>query len=446
LSAAALSPALARRALSRSTADGIAYAVMVGAAETYFLADVIHLGAAPFEIAAAVSLPLLCGALGPGLSLRILPRLGRRRPLVVAGALGQVLALALGALGNGLGFLDPLGLIAILGLYQLCGQAAGTAWSSWYGDLVPAEIRGRWFARRTRIVHLTTFLALCGGGALLHFAERGLGPGRGFMLLFALAALARAVSALLLAISPEPPFHGLQGRRALGRFLGTRRGRDALVLLGGNGSYQAAVYLSSAFFTPFMLDELGLDYLQYMAALGAQVGIKVLAMGGFGRLVDAVGAKGVYRTALLMTAAVPLPWVFVDGFLGVLAAQLLSGFAWAGHEVALFALMLDKTRAANRPQLFAAQSLCNAVGQVSGSAAGAALFGPLGYTSLFAAGVAARGLVAVVLPALLSPERPGDGRRRPPRVWRIVGFRAGPGVVHRPVLADDDPVGDRPDA
>lgn len=433
-----LAPASAQRALSLSVADGVAYAVMVGTAESYFVADVIHLGATPFEIAAAVGVPLLFGALGPALALRVLPRLGRRRPIVVAGALGQVAALAAASVGHGLGFLDPLILIGCLCVYHIAGQAAGTAWSSWYGDLVPADVRGRWFARRTKIVHLATFLALCGGGALLWVLEGALGSGRGFLALFALAAVARTASAVLLARSPEPAFHGLQGRRALGRFLATTRGRDALVLLVGNGAYQGAVYLSAAFFTPFMLEEVGLDYLQYMIVLGAQVGSKVVAMNGWGRLIDRAGAKGVFRTTLIMTALVPLPWVFVSEFWGVLGAQILSGFVWAGNEVALFALLLESSRTANRPHLFAAQVLSNSIGQVTGSVAGAALFTAIGYVPLFAASVTARSVVALAIPALLSAGRGAPGRRRPALLLRMAGLRPGPGVVHRPVVPEEE--------
>lgn len=437
-----LEPAAAQRALTLSIGDGVAYAVMIGAAETYFVADVIALGATPYEIAAAVGVPLLAGAIGPALALRVLPGLGRRRPVVVAGAVGQALALSAAAVGNWLEILDPLLLIACLCIYHVCGQAAGAAWSSWFGDLVPAEMRGRWFARRTKVVHLATFVALCGGGAVLWALEREVGAQQGFAALFAAGAVARCASAAFLASSPEPGFHGLQGRRALRRFLGTSRGKDALVLLTGGGAYQGTVYLSGAFFTPFMLEVIGLDYLQFMIALGAQVGVKVLALNGWGRLIDRAGAKGVFRTTLVLTAVVPLPWVFLSEFWGVLGAQLMSGFVWAGYEVALFALLLESSRAANRPHLFAAQSIGNAVGQVSGSAAGAVLLTASGYVPVFAASVAARTLVALALPVMLSAERGAPGQRRPALLMRIVGLRPGPGVVHRPVLSPEDPPGD----
>ena len=94
-------------------------------------------------------------------------------------------------------------------LYQLSGQGAGTAWSSWYGDLVPATLRGRYFAGRNRIVHVGTCLAMIAGGLTLQALEPALagqsGPqgGFGFALVFGVAAGCRLVSCVLLALAPE---------------------------------------------------------------------------------------------------------------------------------------------------------------------------------------------------------------------------------------------------
>jgi hypothetical protein len=52
---------------------------------------------------------------------------------------------------------------------------AGTGWSSWFGDLVPEDGRGRYFAKRQRWVHLSTCLGLIVAGGALAIAEPKLG-------------------------------------------------------------------------------------------------------------------------------------------------------------------------------------------------------------------------------------------------------------------------------
>jgi len=168
------------RAMRLSVVDGVFYALMVGCGESYFLADGVRLGGTSLELGLIVTLPLFTGAAGSALALRLLRGLTRRKGLVVATALAQSLLLGALAAADALGAMSPAALIAAACLYHACGQAAGTAWSSWYGDLVPKEVRGRYFARRNRFVHSAACFGLVGAGLLLQARE----PGAGFMLPF----------------------------------------------------------------------------------------------------------------------------------------------------------------------------------------------------------------------------------------------------------------------
>src|SRR5688572_17000935 len=84
-------PQTLRRTLSLSVCDGVFFALMVGIGENFLVADALRLGASTFELALVVTLPLLCGALGPLIALRVLARVPLRRGVVVAGAWLQAL-------------------------------------------------------------------------------------------------------------------------------------------------------------------------------------------------------------------------------------------------------------------------------------------------------------------------------------------------------------------
>lgn len=424
-------------------ADGAVYALMVGTAEVYVLADAIRLGARPIELALLVGLPLAIGALGPLFALRSLAQARSRKPLVVGAALGQALVLASLGLVDLARVSSPASLIALVCLYQVCGQAAGTSWASWYGDLVPREVRGRYFARRTRLVHLATCVGMLSGGLLLDRLEPGRASqavslaegGLGFATLFLLAATYRAISALLLALSPEGPFRGIPDRMRVARFLRTQRGTGAWRLVLLVGGLQYTVYLASAYFSPFMLETLHLEYVEYMAANLWLVVVKVALLPLWGRAIDAHGPRSILALALLLVAAVPFPWVFAQGLGIVLLGQTLSGIAWSGFEVAHFNQLLDTGYRRTRLHLFAAQSVMNGTAQLLGSATGALLL-PLfdgGYRALFLASCIGRLAVALAMPAVLPAQRgsPSIGRRQ--LALRLVGIRPAGGPMHRPV-------------
>jgi MFS family permease len=418
-----------------SVADGILYAGMVGIGETYFVAAAVHLRATPLLIGLVSTLPLLVGAIGALLTLRLLRRGVRRRPIAAAGAAGQALIWLMLAWSSYARALAPTGLVVLLCVYQVCAQAAGNAWSSWYGDLVPRGVRGRYFARRTRWMHASTLSALVVGGTVFSAVGDGVDEQAhvGFAVVFLAASLLRAGCAVLLALSPEPAFAGAAPAVRLRRFTATAKGKNALRLVLGGGLFYVAVYASAPFFSPYMLDVLRFDLDTFTLATGVQAIAKVAALHFWGANIDRVGARPAYGFAILLAALVPLPWLWVGGLHGVLWAQVLSGIAWGGYEVTLFALLLDATHRQTRPFVFALQSTVHGSGQVAGSSLGAALVSNLGYGTAFLASFLARTAVALALPLLIADLRRADARRRRPLLLRIIGFRPGAGPVHRPI-------------
>src|SRR5690606_36715638 len=84
-----------QRALTTSVVEGSLYAVMLGAAESYFGALAVELGHGPSALALLATVPLFVAALSQLATGGLARRLGRKR-VAIEGATGQ--ALALGAI------------------------------------------------------------------------------------------------------------------------------------------------------------------------------------------------------------------------------------------------------------------------------------------------------------------------------------------------------------
>ena len=206
----------------------------------------------------------------------------------------------------------------------------------------------------------------------------------------------------------------------------------------GAGIVSLAVYVGSPFFTPFMLEELRLDYAQYTVATAAMVACKVLSLRRWGQAVDRFGAAAVYRLAIVLVALIPVPWLFVQGVVGVALAQALSGFSWAAHEIALFSVVLETTPSSQRPRAYALQSISNGLGQLGGSLVGAFIIVGLSDTrQLFAisSGLRLVAAIAVVWALAETFRNVRIGRRR--LLLRVMGLRPSGGAVHRPMDRDD---------
>jgi len=439
-----LSAEAIERGLRLSILEGLAFALMVGFGEIYFLADAIRLSATPLEQGLVVILPLFVGSLGPLASLRLLGRLPTRKPLVVAAAVAQALALVAIALTDALGLSTPAVLIGCACAYQLFGQSVGTAWASWFGDLVPVARRGSYFARRNRGIYLLTSAGVLLGGLALHVLEpapaalsesRG---GGGFVLVFGLAAAFRLLSACLHLATPEPRFQRPYERPKIVRFLATRRGTDVRrVLLTCAGLY-FAVYLASPYFAPFMLEALAFDYLEFTAASLIVVLLKVVFLPGWGKLIEQAGTRPVLLSTTLCVALVPVPWLWANGLGWVLVAQAFSGLSWAGFELSLFCLLVERGFRGARPHIFAVQTFLNGTAQLLGGLAGAFLMGSagLGMRTIFAVSLVGRLLFALALPRLIpAPQTPLPGRDI---LLRVIGMRPSGGLAVRPLPSPDE--------
>ncbi len=392
-----------------SLADGALYAAMVGLGELWIVADAVRLGSSPLLLAASVTLPQLVGSLGAVGMLALLRTAATRRPLVMTAVVLQAANLILLGLLTALGLTTPALLVALACLHHLFGMPAGTAWSSWFGDVVPRRLRGRYFGARNRWIHGTTFVALVAGGWILSLVEpapagvRVAGGGLGYALLYASAGLLRLGCAAIQLRSWEPPFHAPPHRENVVGVLQGHAGSGARGVIASGAAMLLAVCMSTPYFAPHMLETLAFTYPQYLASQGAMIGAKVASLGVWGRWVDRAGALPTYRVAAILVALVPLPWIVADRAEIVYFAQAFSGIAWAGHEVSLLALTLGAVGPAQRAVLLTAQSVTNGVAQVAGGLMGTAIVGGLGigYAWTFFASAVGRMTVALASPGWL---------------------------------------------
>lgn len=434
------------RGMRLSIFEGMSFALMVGTGETFFLADATRLAASRVQQGLVVTLPLFAGALGAVASLAVLARVRHRRPLVFVSALLQSLVLAGLAFATATGRSSPGLLIAAATLAAVFGQAGSAAWSSWFGDLVPAARRGRYFGVRNRWIYLTTFAGVLLGGRILAWFEPGQpaaaavldpasGSGAGFAVTYGVAAVARFVSSLLHFASPEPPFGGLSPRARALRFARTDQGRGIARLLLGGAAFYFTVYVASPYFAPFMLEVLRFDYWEYTIASAAVIVAKVTFLSLWGRSVDQLGARPVFLLAAFLCSIVPMPFLWAEGLGWVLVAQTFSGFAWGAYELSIFTLALERTYRRVRPQVFAMQSLANGLAQLTGSLVGAWVVGrfALALVWVFAFSFAGRIVVSLALPFVL-PKLPGEATlRRREVLYRVTGFRVSGGLGLRPL-------------
>lgn len=388
-----------------SLADGLGYGVMAGVAEVYFPAFGLALGISPVLSGLLASLPLLAGGVLQLVAPRIMQRVRSLRGWVVFCMAAQAAAflplLVIAWLGPA-----PSGLVTGLvfgsaSLYWAAGMAVSAGWTPWMARVIPASVRNRFFGRRQGAMQAAMLVGLIGSGAALRVANVAGHVLIAYTGMFALAFIARVVSAVAIARQGAGVDTGARRRMRLRSIPPKLRGTPRGAVLGYLVAALAAASIAGPFITPYLLSHHGLNYIQYCAFSATLVITKMVAMPVVGRALKRVGLRKVITLSALGITPIPLLWFVSDSFWWFLVIQMYSGIAWGGFELGMLMALFDADDDAERTSLQVAFSGLQAMGTAGASVIGGAVLGHFGtdqnaYLMVFVVSAAAR-LAAVML-------------------------------------------------
>ena len=423
------------------TGDGVCWAVMTGAGEWQFVLFALALGLGEIESGLVATVPMLMGAIVQLITPWGARRMGSLRRWTSLCAALQSLSLIPLVVAALVGAMPAWLLFLVLGFYWASGYMTGPTWQAWFTTLVPQGIRPTFWARRSRWIQGAMGLGL-GVGVILQLGETLGKPLAAFALVFGIAALARAVSSWCLASQSEPCPElartiELPTPKAMRRLLADRKVRGLLAYML---AFCFSVFVTAAFFNPYMREHLGLEYWQIMCVQVGTFASKVLFMPLVGRMIKRLGPGRVLWIGALMTTPAAMFWLFADPWWNLVLLSIYVGFGWACWENGSFLLTFDTIAEEKRTPIMTVYQLLQAVVMTAGSLLGAFVLGffesaqgggepsRIGYAAIF---ILTSGMRLVTLFMLASIEPSGmriRNRVRGALVWTVSvvpGFSGG---------------------
>jgi len=345
---------------------------MTGGAEGYFSAFAILLKATTAQIGLLASLPPLLASFMQLVSAWLGRRTGHRKRIIVQGALLQASALVpLTVLP--LVFPDHAVLLLLICsvLYYVGPNLGSPQWSSLMGDIVPEQRRGRFFALRTQLASISSFLALIVAGLILEFFDNAASAYWGFVTIFSLSAIARFQSSYHLAQMYDPPGHvaALESPWHVDLWRSIRA-TDLVPFSLFFASMQFAVAIASPFFVVFMLRDLKFSYVEFMINSAAGVLMQFLTLNRWGRLSDLFGNRLILITTGAIIPFMPALWLISTDYYYLLAVQCVTGLVWAGFSLSASNFVFDLTPSDRRATLMAAHNVFAALAVFLGAVIG----------------------------------------------------------------------------
>jgi MFS family permease len=345
---------------------------MSGSGETYFSAFAVFLKASTAQIGFLASVPALLASFAQLLSAWLGHRFGKRKAIILAGAGLQTLVWI------------PMGMlpwlqtdyrveifITCVTLYYAFGNLSAPQWSSLMGELVTEKKRGRFFARRTRISSMTSFLSLVAAGSLLHYFDSHMLTRFGYLILFAIAFISRLVSLYHLTRMYDPPGHVAAIEMPVEKPVWKQLQRSQF---GGFAVFFALIHfcvaIGSPFFSIYLLRDLDFSYVQFMACTAVTVFMQFLTLNRWGRISDIFGNRIILSLCGSLIPFIPLLWLFSANFYYLLLVQAFGGMIWAGFSLSASNFLYDLIPQNRRATYMAAHNVLASLGVFGGALLG----------------------------------------------------------------------------
>jgi MFS family permease len=357
-----------RESLRSSFKDGICAAFMGGITDHYAIPLALFLGATVQQIGLITALPHLLSSFSQFFAVRVIYWLGGRVKLLVRLVFSQASLIFLIAILPWLEIPKRVELLLVLLiLAALCGGLAGPAWGSLMSDYIPSSKRGQYFGWRNRTVGTVALGSVITSGLILYaFGE--VSYSAGFLIIFSLAALARYGSAYFIKHMDEPP-HRRDPASDFTFLMFVARFRESnfLRFVVFSASLTFATYLSAPFFAVFMLRDLQLSYLTYMALQVCSSFASLVALPLWGRHADWVGNVRVLRLSSFFAALIPAFWLLSHDPAYLMVIQIWGGFCWSGVTLSAANFIYDAVTPQKRVRCIAYFNVINGAALFLGS-------------------------------------------------------------------------------
>ena len=246
-------------------------------------------------------------------------------------------------------------LLFFLFFYYLFGSIAGPSWNSWMKDMVPENMLGDYFSRRTRYTQILNVVQSILLAILVDFIKNRYKQYEltTYAIFFTIAGVAGIIGGYVLSKAPEPQSY-LSKANILSLFKQPLKNTNFRRLLIFNSAWVFALNIAAPFFTVFMIKDIGLpiSYIIALSMISQLASILTLRMWGI--FSDRYSNKSIIALSAPLYILCIIAWCFVgiySHFYANLALLFIihvgSGIATGGINLSLTNISLKLAPKAN---------------------------------------------------------------------------------------------------
>jgi MFS family permease len=292
-------------------------------------------------------------------------------------------------------------IIVVNALITFANNFATPAWTAMVADIVPREIRARFFSHRNLAVNLPALLVVPLAGWLIQAGNTQRAPFAGYQIVFILAFATGAFATWAFSRIDDPvPVSQARQQMRLGDLVRTIQVAPGFLdLVACTLIWNLGVQIVAPFLNVYLVNDLGANTAMVGWITAASSLAALLTARWLGRWVDKKGNLWVQGTLSFIIPIIPLAWMAARAPWQVLIINFIAGILWTGHSLASFNLLLDMAPEQARAEATALFQLVIAGSAVVAPLVGGHLADGFGYKPIFVLSSALRivGAAAFVL-------------------------------------------------
>lgn len=341
------------KTLKFSLWDGIFASLMLGFTQDYFTPFLLLVGATAKHIGMLTGLPSFVASFVQIKSVDFTKQFNSRKKVMAMFVFFQgIMLLPLAAIAFfRKDFIYPF--IFIVTIFTCFGALSLPAWSSLMSDLIDKNKRGLYFGWRNKILGFVMIVATFAAGIILTVTKK-INPFIGFAIVFFLAFIFRMASGYFLIRMKDMPLeHKKEDEFSFFNFLSRAKESNFAKFVIFISLMNFAVNFCAPFFSVFMLKDLSFSYLLYITIVGITPVTTYIMITRWGRHADKFGNLKVIQFCSFLIIFVPLLWIINHSPLFLVFAQIFTGFAWAGFNIASSNFIYDAVSPQKRTRCIA---------------------------------------------------------------------------------------------
>lgn len=387
--------------------DGVFAAASDAIFITYQTLYVLALGATNAQIGLMSALSNLSATvlLMPGAMLA--DRARRRKPVVLwsGGGFARLMLFLLAVLP--FLFLGPVAIYIAIVLNVLMAGANYLAYSAWVSltaDIVPLSWRGRFFGSRNMVIGVITILMTLLAGQLI----TRMGSIGGYQVAFGIAFLIGMAATYSYAQIREPEKddtdRATQAYSLSSLLASLRTDKSFLAFCLYGMIWNFSLNIAGPFFNVYLVKTLNATAFMvgFLSIVSSVAGLPAQRL--FGQLNDRWGPRKVLLWTGSIIPLMPIAWYFTQAAWHAIPINLISGFLWAGYNLASFTMLLNMAPPEQRARYSAMFMISVTISSALGASVGGVVANLWGIPLVFIFSGVGRGVAAGIFARFVKPQ------------------------------------------